>query len=146
MSKGKVAVGSDHAGYEYKEKLKDVLTELGYACEDFGAASTASVDYPSVGRAVAEAVASGQCQWGLLICGTGIGMAMIANRVKGVRAALCYNEEVARLTREHNDANVIVLGQRTMGLQEVEKTLRSFFATEFSGDERHIRRIAAIDE
>ena len=146
MNKGKVAVGSDHAGYEYKEKLKAVLAEIGYACEDFGADSAASVDYPSIGREVAEAVASGKCRWGLLICGTGVGMTMVANRVRGVRAALCYSEEVARVTRGHNDANVIVLGQRTMELPEAEKTLRVFFSTDFSGDERHRRRVAAIDE
>jgi len=146
MPKDKVALGSDHAGFKHKERLKGELAEMGYECEDFGTDSTESVDYPPIGRKVAEAVNSGNCKWGLLVCGTGVGMSIIANRVAGVRAALCYSEEVAKITREHNDANVIVLGERTMDGDTAEKVVREFFATEFPGEERNQRRIKQIEE
>jgi ribose 5-phosphate isomerase B len=145
MSKEKIAVGSDHAGFKHKERLKGVLAELGYECEDYGADSTESVDYPPIGRKVAEAVSSGSCKWGLLVCGTGVGMSISANRVPGARAALCYSEKVAKLTREHNDANIIVLGERTMDGDVAERVVREFFATDFPGDERNQRRIKLIE-
>ncbi len=145
MDKGKVAIGSDHGGYKYKEKAKALLAEMGFEVEDFGADSEQVCDYAPVGRSVAEAVAQGRCRWGVLVCGTGLGMSYVANRVKGVRAALCYAEEVARLSREHNDANIIVLGERSMPWDGAAKAIRAFFSTDFSGEERHVRRIGLID-
>ena len=146
MDKGKVAIGSDHAGYGYKQKVKSLLAELGCEVEDMGTLSEESCDYAPIGRKVAEAVASGSHRWGVLVCGTGLGMSMAANRVRGARGAVCYSEEVAKLAREHNDANIIILGERSMAWDQAEKAVRAFFDTPFSGAERHARRIAQLDQ
>jgi ribose 5-phosphate isomerase B len=141
----KVALGADHAGYEEKERLKPVLKELGIEFEDFGAVSTDSVDYPDFAAKVARKVADGEFDQGLLVCGSGTGMAIAANKVHGVRAAVAWNEETARLAREHNDANVLSLGARTTPENEIPKIVRAWFETKFAGG-RHQRRIEKISE
>ncbi|HEX9927604.1 MAG TPA: ribose 5-phosphate isomerase B [Pyrinomonadaceae bacterium] len=141
----KVALGADHAGYEEKERLKPVLNELGIEFEDFGAVSTDSVDYPDFAAKVARKVADGEFDQGLLVCGSGTGMAIAANKVHGVRAAVAWNEETARLAREHNDANVLSLGARTTPENEIPKIVRAWFETKFAGG-RHQQRIEKIRE
>jgi ribose 5-phosphate isomerase B len=141
----KVALGADHAGYEEKERLKPVLNELGIEFEDFGAVSTDSVDYPDFAAKVARKVADGEFDQGLLVCGSGTGMAIAANKVHGVRAAVAWNEETARLAREHNDANVLSLGARTTPESEIPKIVRAWFETKFAGG-RHQRRVEKIRE
>jgi ribose 5-phosphate isomerase B len=141
----KVALGADHAGYEEKERLKPVLKELGIEFEDFGAVSTDSVDYPDFAAKVARKVADGEFDQGLLVCGSGTGMAIAANKVHGVRAAVAWNEETARLAREHNDANVLAVGARTTPENEIPKIVRAWFETKFAGG-RHQRRVEKISE
>lgn len=141
----KVALGADHAGYEEKERLKPVLKELGVEFEDFGAVSTDSVDYPDFAAKVARKVADGEFEQGLLVCGSGTGMAIAANKVHGVRAAVAWNEETARLAREHNDANVLALGARTTPENEIPKIVRAWFETKFAGG-RHQQRVEKIRE
>ncbi|HEX8565780.1 MAG TPA: ribose 5-phosphate isomerase B [Pyrinomonadaceae bacterium] len=141
----KVALGADHAGYEEKERLKPVLNELGIEFEDFGAVSTDSVDYPDFAAKVARKVADGEFDQGLLVCGSGTGMAIAANKVHGVRAAVAWNEETARLAREHNDANVLSIGARTTPESEIPKIVRAWFETKFAGG-RHQRRVDKIRE
>jgi ribose 5-phosphate isomerase B len=141
----KVALGADHAGYEEKERLKPVLNELGIEFEDFGAVSTDSVDYPDFAAKVARKVADGEFDQGLLVCGSGTGMAIAANKVHGVRAAVAWNEETARLAREHNDANVLAVGARTTPENEIPKIVRAWFETKFAGG-RHQQRIEKISE
>ncbi|HET9478167.1 MAG TPA: ribose 5-phosphate isomerase B [Pyrinomonadaceae bacterium] len=141
----RIALASDHAGYAEKERLKTVLTELGLDFEDLGPASDASVDYPDYARRVAEQVAQGQVEQGLLVCGSGTGMAMTANKVHGVRAAVAWSEETARLARQHNDANVLALGARTTPSAEIPKIVRAWFSTDFEGG-RHAARVAKICE
>jgi ribose 5-phosphate isomerase B len=138
-------VASDHAGFELKEKLKAALARLGVAFEDLGPASAESVDYPDYARRVAAAVSRGEAQRGLLICGTGQGMAMTANRYRGVRAALPWDEATARLSREHNDANVLALGGRVLDADRAERILKVWLDTPFAGG-RHERRVKKIDE
>jgi len=139
----KVAIGSDHAGYEVKEIVKKTLQEMGLEYEDFGTHSAESVDYPDFAGRVAEAVAQGQAGRGLLICGTGIGMSIVANKFPGVRAAVCHNAETARLSREHNDANVLAIGARTTPIKTIDKIVRTFFNTEFASG-RHERRVEKV--
>jgi ribose 5-phosphate isomerase B len=141
----KVALGADHAGYEEKERLKPVLNELGIEFEDFGAISTDSVDYPDFAAKVARKVADGEFDQGLLVCGSGTGMAIAANKVHGVRAAVAWNEETARLAREHNDANVLAVGARTTPESEIPRIVRTWFETKFAGG-RHQQRIEKISE
>ena len=141
----KIALGADHAGYEEKEKLKKTLDELGVQYDDFGTVSTDSVDYPDYARKVGEAVAHGQYDQGLLVCGSGTGMAIAANKVPGVRAAVAWNEEIARLAREHNDANVLSLAARYTTPGENEKIVRAWFGAHFDGG-RHQRRVDKIRE
>jgi ribose 5-phosphate isomerase B len=141
----KIAIASDHAGYAEKERLKPLLNELGIQFEDLGTVSEESVDYPDYARKVAEEVASGHVAQGLLVCGSGTGMAIAANKVPGVRAAVAWNEEVARLAREHNDANVLSLGARTTPAEELPKIVRAWFAAKFD-DGRHSRRVNKIRE
>lgn len=141
-----IGIGSDHGGYELKEKVKKHLEERGLAYKDFGTYSTASCDYPVYGRAVAKAVASGECDRGILICGTGIGISITANKVKGIRAALCSDCFSAQATREHNDANILAMGARVLGDGLAMKIVDTFLDTPFSGDERHVRRISMIEE
>ena len=141
-----IGIGSDHGGYELKEKVKKHLEERGLAYKDFGTYSTASCDYPVYGRAVAKAVASGECDRGIIICGTGIGISITANKVKGRRAALCSDCFSTQATREHNDANILAMGARVLGDGLAMKIVDTFLDTPFSGDERHVRRISMIEE
>lgn len=140
----KIAIGSDHAGFEYKEKIREYLQSQGHALIDFGTNSNAPVDYPLFIRPVAEAVARGQAERGIVLGGSGNGEAITANRVKGIRCALCWNDESARLGRQHNNANVISLGQRMMSLDTALKLVRIWLETPFEGG-RHQRRIELID-
>ena len=141
-----IGIGSDHGGFALKEAIKKHLEERGLEYKDFGTYSAASCDYPVFGRAVAKAVAAGECQLGILICGTGIGMSIAANKVPGVRAALCSDCFSAEATRQHNNANVLALGARVLGEGLALKIVDTFLDTPFSNDERHVRRISMIEE
>ncbi len=141
----KIAVGSDHAGFEYKEAIRKLLESLGHTVTDFGTHSADPVDYPRFIRPVAEAVARGACERGVVLGGSGNGEAITANRVKGVRCAVCWNAESARLARRHNDANVISLGQRMMSLDTALELIRLWLETPFDGG-RHLQRIQLIDQ
>ncbi len=136
----KVAVGCDHGGLLLKESVLAVLGQMGHEVEDVGTFAADSVDYPAFGQTVCNKVRSGECQRGILICGTGIGMSMVANRFPGIRAALCHELFTARLSREHNDANVLCLGARVIGPGLAEEIVRVWLSTEFAGG-RHQRRI-----
>ena len=141
-----IAIGSDHGGFELKEKLMEHLSERGLEYKDFGTYSSASCDYPVYAKAVANAVASGECDRGIIICGTGIGVSMTANKVHGIRAALCGDCYSAEATRQHNDANVLCMGARVVGEGLALKIADTFLDTPFSNDERHIRRISMIED
>jgi ribose 5-phosphate isomerase B len=141
----RIALASDHAGYAEKERLKALLTDLGVEFEDLGTVSEASVDYPDYARAVAEQVADGRVEQGVLVCGSGTGMAITANKVAGVRAAVAWSEEIARLARQHNDANVLAIGARTTPPDDIPKIVRAWFSTEFEGG-RHAARVAKISD
>ncbi|HSF40870.1 MAG TPA: ribose 5-phosphate isomerase B [Thermoanaerobaculia bacterium] len=141
----KIGIGSDHAGYRYKEEIKSWLKKQGHQVQDFGTKSEMTVDYPAFIRPVAEAVANGEAERGIVLGGSGNGEAMVANRVRGVRCALCWNADSARLAREHNDANVMSLGQRMMTVETALELVRIFLETPFEGG-RHVRRIRMIDE
>lgn len=141
----RIALASDHAGYAEKERLKTVLTDLGVEFDDLGTGSEASVDYPDYARKVAEQVAQGRVEQGLLVCGSGTGMAITANKVHGVRAAVAWSEETARLARQHNDANVLAIGARTTPADDIPKIVRAWFSTDFEGG-RHAGRVAKISE
>jgi ribose 5-phosphate isomerase B len=143
MRPTKIAVGSDHAGFEAKEKAKRELESLGVEVVDKGAHSLDSVDYPDFGAAVAQAVASGEVERGVLVCGSGIGISIAANKIPGARAALCWNEETARLAREHNDANVLCFGSRFIEPEQAARMVRLFLETEFAGG-RHTRRVEKL--
>ncbi|MBI2165988.1 MAG: ribose 5-phosphate isomerase B [Chloroflexi bacterium] len=140
----KIAVGCDHRGLALKEEVLQELQKLGVAYEDKGCFSSASVDYPDVARQVAEGVASGAYQHGILICGTGIGMSMAANKVPGVRAALCNDTFSARMAREHNNANVLCLGGTVMGPGPAREIVRAYLSASFQGG-RHAVRVAKIE-
>ncbi len=140
----KIALGADHAGFELKEKIKKFLEENGHEALDFGCFSTESVDYPVYGVKVAKAVLSGEAERGVLVCGTGLGMSMVANRFSGIRAALCHEPFSARMSRLHNDANVLVLGGRVIGDVLALEVVKTFLETPFEGG-RHARRIEQID-
>src|SRR5215204_2103660 len=141
----KIALASDHAGFSEKENLKPLLTELGIDFIDLGTRSEASVDYPDYARSVAEQVAQGNVDQGVLVCGSGTGMAITANKVPGVRAAVAWSEETARLARQHNDANVLAIGARTTPPGDIPKIVRAWFATRFEGG-RHAARVEKISE
>ena len=141
-----IAIGSDHGGFELKKKLMEHLSERGLEYKDFGTYSSASCDYPVYAKAVANAVASGECDRGIIICGTGIGISIAANKVKGVRAALCGDCFSAEMTRLHNDANILAMGARVVGPGLALKIADTFLDTPFSNDERHIRRISMIED
>ncbi len=141
-----IAIGSDHGGFELKEKLMEHLSERGLEYKDFGTYSSASCDYPVYAKAVANAVASGECDRGIIICGTGIGVSITANKVRGIRAALCGDCFSAEATRQHNDANVLCMGARVIGEGLALKIADTFLDTPFSNDERHIRRISMIED
>ena len=140
----KIAIGSDHAGYRYKERIKTHLSALGHAVHDFGTASAEPVDYPLFIRPVAEAVACGEYERGIVLGGSGNGEAIVANRVPGIRCSLCWNLESARLARAHNDANVLALGERLLSEEEALAILDVWLAAPFEGG-RHQRRIELID-
>jgi ribose 5-phosphate isomerase B len=140
----KISIASDHGGFVLKEAVKKHLIEKGIEVVDFGTDSLASCDYPDFGKPAAEAVAEGKVDKGILICTTGIGMSMLANKVKGIRAALCADTVSARLTREHNDANILVMGAGIVGEILAMSIVDTFLNTEFSNEEKHIRRINKI--
>jgi RpiB/LacA/LacB family sugar-phosphate isomerase len=141
----KIALASDHAGFAEKERLKPLFRELGLEVEDLGAVSEESVDYPDYARKVAERVAQGIAEQGVLICSSGTGMAIAANKVPGVRAAVAWSEETARLARQHNDANVLSLGARTTPQNEIPKIVRAWFGASFEGG-RHAGRVEKIKQ
>ena len=140
----KIAIGSDHAGFDYKEKIKDLLSTLGHEVKDFGTNCTEPVDYPVYIRPVAEAVSRGDFERGIVLGGSGNGEAIVANKVKGIRCALCWNLESARLSRQHNDANVLSIGQRTMPVELALEIVRLWLTTPFEGG-RHEKRILQIE-
>jgi ribose 5-phosphate isomerase B len=140
----RVAIGSDHAGVVYKAMFIDYLRELGHEVKDFGTDSEESVDYPDFIRPVAEAVARGEFDRGVVLGGSGNGEQMAANKVRGVRCALCWDATTARLARQHNDANVLAVGQRVVGQETARDVLRVFMSTEFEGG-RHVKRIAKLE-
>ncbi len=140
-----IAIASDHGGFELKKEIMKHLEAKGYALKDFGTYTTDSCDYPIYGEAAARAVASGECDKGIIICGTGIGISISANKVKGIRAALCADCYSAEYTRLHNDANILALGARTTGSGLALKIVDTFLSTEFEGG-RHARRVALISE
>jgi ribose 5-phosphate isomerase B len=141
----RVAIASDHAGFELKEKIKKFLKELNHEYEDFGTHSNESVDYPDYALKVAESVAKKEFERGILICGSGIGMSIAANKIPGIRAALCHSVEMAKLSREHNDANVLTLGARIIDEATAKEIVKVWLSTEFLGN-RHLRRINKIKE
>ena len=141
----KIALGTDHAGFTYKEAVKKHLQKFGHEVQDFGTFSEESVDYPVFVRPAAEAVADGSCDLGIVFGGSGNGEAMAANKVKGVRCALCWSEETARLAKEHNNANVLSIGQRQISQELALNIIDTWLNAEFEGD-RHIRRIEMLDK
>ena len=138
-----IALASDHAGYEYKENLKRLLDELHLPYRDFGAPSPDRSDYTDWGHAAAAAVSKGECDYGLLVCGTGIGMSIVANKHTGVRAAVCESVTAARLARQHNNANILAIGARVTGWESVVDIVKTFFASSFEGG-RHAQRVEKI--
>ena len=140
-----IAVGCDHGGYELKKEILAYLDQKGIEYKDVGCDSTASVDYPVYARKVAHAILDGSCEKGILICGTGIGISIAANKIPGIRAALCTDCFCAQATREHNDANILALGGRVVGPGLAIKIVQTFLETPFSNDERHKRRIHLIE-
>lgn len=140
-----IAIASDHGGYDLKQEIMEFLKVKGFEFTDFGCYKKEAVDYPEYARLVAEKVLSKEVEFGILICGTGIGISIAANRIKGIRAALCSDTFSAQATREHNDANILALGGRTVGPEVAKKIVEIFLTTPFSGDERHQRRIDLIE-
>jgi len=138
-----IGLASDHAGFAYKEQIKRLLAEWKLPFRDFGTDSEASTDYPDWGHLAAQAISSGECTQAILVCGTGIGMSMIANKHKGVRAAVCESSTAAQLARKHNDANVLCIGQRLIGWDTALDIIETFLETVFEG-ERHQRRVTKI--
>ena len=141
----KIAIGNDHAGVDLKHKIVEFLRKKGHEVTNVGTETLDSVDYPDIAKEVAEKVLSGEVKYGVLICGTGIGISISANKVKGIRAALVHNEFTARLSRLHNDANVIALGARVLGDELAAMCVDTFINTEFEGG-RHARRVGKIEE
>jgi len=139
----KIAIASDHGGYDYKCALIPFLSELGYEVQDFGTYTNESVDYVDYALPTSEAVAKGECDRGILICGTGIGMSIAANKVPGIRCALCSEPLSAKLTREHNDTNVLAMGARIIGIELAKSIVQTWLTTDFTGG-RHTRRIEKI--
>jgi ribose 5-phosphate isomerase B len=139
----KILIASDHAGFDGKEAVKKILDEMGVEYEDVGTVSPDSVDYPDYAARVARGVAGGEAERGILVCGSGIGMEIAANKISGVRAALAWNEETAALARRHNDANIVAIGARTTPQETIDRIIRAFLTTDFEGG-RHQRRIEKI--
>ena len=140
-----IAIASDHGGFELKEQLIEYYAKKGINLQDLGTHSTESCDYPLIARKMTDAILNKQADLGILICGTGIGISIAANRIKGIRAALLYNAEVARLAKQHNNANIVVFGGRTQKFEDVVLYLDAFLNAEFEGG-RHLRRIGELDE
>lgn len=141
----KIAIGADHAGYEVKEQIKKQLEEMNLEVEDLGTNSLESVDYPDFGAAVGREVASGKADEGIVVCGSGIGIAIAANKIHGIRAAQAWNEETARLAREHNNANVLSIGARVLPAEEIPKIVKAWFDAKFAGG-RHEGRVEKISK
>jgi ribose 5-phosphate isomerase B len=141
----KIAIASDHAGFEYKERLRELLQAAGHEVRDFGAFSPESSDYPEYAVPAARAVARGEVDCGILICGSGIGMSIVANKIPGVRAANCCTEEMARLSRQHNDANVLTFGARLLPFELAWRMVQVFLNTPFEGG-RHARRVEKLHQ
>lgn len=139
-----VAIGSDHGGFNLKEDIKEFLTDKNIAYRDLGTFTTDSVDYPDFAVKVAQAVVSGECERGIVICGTGIGVSIAANKVKGIRAALCHDVFSAKMSREHNDANVLTMGERVIGRGLARMIVETWLETEFAGG-RHSRRVEKLN-
>lgn len=142
----KIAIGADHGAFLRKGKVIEHLTKLGYEVKDFGTYTPDSCDYPAIGRAVANAVASGEYDRGIVMCTTGIGISIVANKVKGIRCALCSDVTSARLTRQHNDANMLSFGAGIVGANLSMDIIDTFLTTEFSNEEKHVRRVSQIEE
>lgn len=141
-----IALGSDQAGFELKQEIIKYLEEHHIGYKDFGCYNIESVDYPVYAKKVTDAIVKKECEKGILICGTGIGISIAANKVKGIRAALCHDCFSAEATRLHNDANILAMGGRIIGASLAVKIVDIFLNTEFSGDERHIRRIEMLED
>ncbi len=139
-----VAIGSDHAGFDLKKRIVSTLKLNNISYKDFGTYSSEPVDYPEIGVEVSNAVSSGKFEYGILICGTGIGMSIVANKIPRIRAALCYSEEIARLSRIHNNANILTMGARFIDHSVAEKIALTFLSTSFQPGNRHERRIQKI--
>lgn len=142
----KIALGCDHGGYDLKQAVIRYLEEQGISYEDMGCMDKSSCDYPIYAKAAAKAVAEGRCEKGIVICTTGIGISIAANKIKGIRCALCSDTVSARLTREHNDANMLALGAGIVGVNLALGIVDTFLHTEFSGEEKHARRVGAIED
>ncbi|OPZ92715.1 MAG: Ribose-5-phosphate isomerase B [Firmicutes bacterium ADurb.Bin419] len=140
----KIAIGNDHAGYNLKGEIVKFLEKNNYEVVDFGTCDSQSVDYPDYGLSVAEAVKNGECEKGIIICGTGIGISISANKVPGIRAALCTNSFMARMSREHNNANILALGERIVGLDLALDIVDTWLKADFLGD-RHQKRVCKIE-
>lgn len=138
-----IAIGADHAGFEYKENMKDLLRSMGFEFQDFGTNSLESTDYPDYAHRVAESVSAGKAEYGILVCGTGIGMAIVANKHNGVRASNIESSEAAKLAREHNNANVLAIGARLTSWEKAIDIIKTFLTTKFEGG-RHQRRVEKI--
>ena len=141
-----IAIASDHGGFQLKETIRQYLEERGLEYRDYGTYDEASCDYPDYAKAAARAVADGECKRGIVVCGTGIGVSLAANKVHGIRCALCGDVFSAQMSREHNDANMLALGARVLGTGLALKITETFLDTPFSNDERHKRRIAKIED
>jgi ribose 5-phosphate isomerase B len=140
----RIAIASDHGGYQLKANIADLITKMGHVCDDLGTHDADAVDYPDYARTVANGVAEGAYDRGILVCGTGQGMAITANKIKGIRAAVCQDSYSARMSREHNDANVLCLGGRVVGPGLAEDVVKTWLETDFSGEHRHRRRLGKI--
>lgn len=141
-----IAIGCDHGGFELKQEIIKYLEDNNYEYKDYGTYTPDSCDYPVYAKKVAHAILDGECEKGILICGTGIGIGITANKIKGIRAALCHDVFSAQATREHNDSNIVTLGARVVGPGLAIKIVDTFLNTEFSNDERHINRIRQMEE
>lgn len=140
-----IALGCDHGGFELMKEIIEFLDANGYEYKNFGTFTPDSVDYPVYAKAVAKSILSGECELGIIVCGTGIGISIAANKFPGIRAALCTNSFMARASRDHNNANILALGGRVLGTELALDIVKTFVTTPFSGDERHIRRIDQIE-
>jgi len=142
----KIAIGSDHGGFRLKEIIKEYIEGRGYECEDFGTTNEESVDYPDFALKVADSVSNGKNPRGVLICGTGIGMSIVANKVPDIRATLCSDEYTAKMSREHNNSNILVLGGRTLDEKKAKSIVDVWLETEFTGEDRHVKRLKKIED